>query len=136
MGGLIVFGWLDYLVRFEDRGLRIMASLAFLAAVGWTAYRHFYLPRQKPLGDADLAMKIERRFPNLEDRLASSVDFLGQEENDPTAGSPVLRRAVIAQTDRRDGESRFQCRSRFSARDAGIVCGSDGVSIGGNIHRA
>jgi hypothetical protein len=98
LGGAIVFGGLDYLVRYQDRGLRIMASLAFAVAVGWTAYRCFILPRRKRLGDVDLAKKVERRFPELKDRLASAVDFLGQDENDPTAGSPALRRAVVAQT--------------------------------------
>ena len=98
LGGAMVLGWLDYLVRFQDRGLRIMASLALSGAVGWTAYRFFYLPRRKRLGDVDLALTVERRFPNLEDRLASAVEFLRQDEDDPTAGSPALRRAVIAQT--------------------------------------
>jgi hypothetical protein len=50
------------------------------------------------LGDVRLALKLERRFPSLEDRLVSSVEFLNQAEDDPTAGSPDLRRAVIAKT--------------------------------------
>jgi hypothetical protein len=98
LGGAMMLGWLDYLLRFEDRGLRIMASLALAGVIGWTAYRFVYLPRRKRLDDLALALKVERQFPNLEDRLASAVEFLGQDEDDPTAGSPALRRAVIAQT--------------------------------------
>ncbi len=98
LSGAMALGWLDYLVRFQDRGLRIMASLGLAGVVGWLIHRYFYLPRRRPLGDVDLAMRVERRFPILADRLASAVEFLGQEEGDPTAGSPALRRAVIAQT--------------------------------------
>lgn len=98
LGGMMALGWLDYLVRFQDRGLRIMASLVLIAAIAWLAYRYLYLPRRKRLENIDLALSIERRFPSLEDRLASAVEFLYQEEDDPTAGSATLRRAVIAQT--------------------------------------
>ncbi|MCC6126167.1 MAG: hypothetical protein IT426_14490 [Pirellulales bacterium] len=98
LGSGMALGWLDYFVHFEDRGLRIMASLALAGVVGWSAYRFIYLPRRKRLDDLALSLQVERRFPNLEDRLASAVEFLGQDEDDPTAGSPALRRAVIAQT--------------------------------------
>ena len=40
---------------------------------------------------------VERRFPTLGDRLLSAVEFLHEAEDDPTAGSPALRRAVVAQ---------------------------------------
>ncbi len=45
-----------------------------------------------------IAQRIERRFPQLTDRLASTVEFLKQSEVDPQAGSAALRRAVILET--------------------------------------
>jgi len=98
LGATILLGLTDYVLRFQDRGLRIMASLALLGALGWAGYRFFYLPAVVRFRNADLAVKLQRRFPGLDDRLLSAVEFIAQAEDDPTAGSPGLRRSVIAQT--------------------------------------
>jgi hypothetical protein len=98
LAAAILLGLVDYLLRFQDRGLRIMASLALLGALGRAGYRFFYLPAIVRFRDADLAVKLQRRFPGLDDRLLSAVEFIAQAEDDPTAGSPGLRRSVIAQT--------------------------------------
>ena len=45
----LVLGLIDYLVRSSDPGLRIMATVAFMAAVAWAAYRWWYLPQQQRL---------------------------------------------------------------------------------------
>ncbi len=98
LGAAILLGLTDYALRFQDRGLRMMVSLALLGAFGWACYRFFYLPAVVRFRDADLAVKLQRRFPALDDRLLSAVEFIAQAEDDPTAGSPGLRRSVIAQT--------------------------------------
>jgi len=91
-------GLADWLFRFQDRGLRLMASLAVLAVTGWTGYRFLYRGLTARLGDLELALRLQRKFLQLGDGLASAVEFLGQSERDPTAGSPAMRRAVIHQT--------------------------------------
>jgi hypothetical protein len=96
LGTVAALGLVDYLLRFQDRGLRIIASLAALAVCGWTAYRYVFKVMATRLGDVGLAMRIQRRFPELKDRLVSAVEFLHAAENDPTAGSAALRRAVVA----------------------------------------
>jgi hypothetical protein len=98
VGVVIVLGLADYLIRFQDPGLRMICSLLVLGALVWTCYRHLYLPWSARLSQVDLARRLERRFPALEDRLVSSVEFMKQPEDDPVAGSAALRRAVIAQT--------------------------------------
>ena len=98
LGAVVVLGLIDYAIRFQDQGLRVICSLAVLGALGWTCYRHLYRALAARLRDVDLALRLQRRFPDLEDRLVSSVEFLHQSEDDPTAGSPALRRAVIAET--------------------------------------
>jgi hypothetical protein len=97
LGAVIVLGLGDYLVRFQDRGIRVIASLLALGLLAWTTYRYLYLPMTTRLGDAALALRIQERLPQLDDRLVSAVEFLRQSEDDPTAGSAALRRAVIAQ---------------------------------------
>ena len=95
---LIALGSLDYAIRFQDRGVLAIFSVAVLGVLVWTAYRYLLVPRAVRLGDCDLAMHVEARFPAAKDRLASALEFLKQSEHDATAGSAALRRAVIAQT--------------------------------------
>lgn len=96
LAAALVVGLLDYLVRFEDPGIRLLASLGALGALGWTCYRRLCLPLGQRLRDVDLARRLEQRFPAEGGNLASAVEFLAQAEDDPTAGSVALRRAVIA----------------------------------------
>lgn len=92
---VVVMGLLDYLLHFDDRGLRIMATAAAAGALAWAGYRRLLRPLAVRLSDVDLARRVQRQFPELGDRLASAVEFLRQPEDDPTAGSVALRRAVI-----------------------------------------
>jgi hypothetical protein len=100
LAAVIVLGLADYLIRFQDPGVRLIASLAVLGALAWACYRFLYRGLANlPLGDVQLAQRIERRFPSLTDQLASTIQFLRQPELDPQAGSAALRRAVIVQTE-------------------------------------
>ncbi|MCR4412845.1 MAG: hypothetical protein NUV77_10530 [Thermoguttaceae bacterium] len=94
----LVLGALDYTVRFEDLGLRVLSSLTLLAVIAGTAYRCLYQPLRVALSDVELARHVQRRFPELGDSLATSVEFLRQREDDPAAGSLALRRAVVHRT--------------------------------------
>jgi hypothetical protein len=97
IGIALLLGLIDYRVRFNDHGLRIMATATFVAAIAWSAYRWWYLPRLQPLSPLVVARRLESRFPELHDSLASAIEFLGQSEHDETAGSAQLRRIVIAE---------------------------------------
>ena len=91
-------GLTDYLLRFQDRGLRILALLLVLGTLGWTFYRHVFAVWLARLRDVDLALLVERRFPSLGDRLLSAVEFLHVAHDDPAAGSTALRQAMVAAT--------------------------------------
>lgn len=95
---ILVLALADYLIHFQDRGIRLMASLAVAATLLWTAWRFLLQPLRYRLRDVDIAQRVERRFPALSDRLSSAVEFLKQSEHDQEAGSVALRRAVIAST--------------------------------------
>lgn len=90
-------GTADYLVRFDDRGIRWMSSLALAVVAGWMFYRLVWPALEARLNDAELAWQLERRLPILADRLASALRFLRQPEDDVLAGSAAMRRTVIAQ---------------------------------------
>ncbi|MEX0710727.1 MAG: hypothetical protein WD278_00170, partial [Pirellulales bacterium] len=119
---------IDWLIHFEDRGLRTIASLAALAVAAWGLVRFVWPALHLPLGKLHVALGVERTFPQLNDRLASTVEFLGQGEHDPYAGSPALRRAVIAQAtaevEQLDLDRAFETRPAYrSAAAALAVCG-------------
>ncbi len=94
---IFVGGLLDYLVRFRDLGLRTLLSFgvtASMVAVCVFAWRRVRLRRHTSFG---IARQVERSFPEMGDRLASAIAFLGQGEGDPRAGSDELRRRVIGE---------------------------------------
>ena len=93
----LVLGLADYLLHFNDPGLRIMATTALALAVTWAAYRSWYLPSQRRLQPLDVARRVEGHFPQLQDSLASAMEFLNQSEDDELAGSAQLRRLVVAE---------------------------------------
>lgn len=108
LGSLVLLGLADYAIRFDDRGLRVLASLAVVGAIGGAAYRFLYLPLHTRLRDVELARQVQRRFPSLGDELASAVEFLRQPEDDPKAGSVALRRAVITRAVAQAESLRFE----------------------------
>ncbi|NIL96932.1 MAG: hypothetical protein GTO53_05500 [Planctomycetales bacterium] len=95
--GLLLAGGLDYFLRVESTTVRLSLSAALLLATGWAVYR-FVLPAvaSQP-SDLALAQRIQSRFPELKDKLASAAEFAAQSEEDVLAGSPALRRAVIVE---------------------------------------
>ena len=95
-GGMLVLGMLDWLIHFDDPGLRLVIGLALLAGSGAMLWQQLISPLRQPLGTTFLASRIERRFPGLQSRVLSAVEFL-QHKLDAKSGSPELQRAVVGQ---------------------------------------
>lgn len=96
LGAIAAAGLFDYVFRLQDRGLRIIASLTVLAVAGWAIYRHVVRSLQLQLGEVELARRVQRQFPILDDQLVTAVEFLHTADDDPAAGSVALRRTVVA----------------------------------------
>lgn len=88
----------DFMIRYRDPGVRWICSLAAAAAAGWAYHRYVHQALAARYSDVEVAQRIERRFPELRDRLSSTIEFLRQPEDDWRAGSAMLRREVIART--------------------------------------
>ena len=56
--------------------LRLFVSLWFLLGFAWAVLHWIVRPMRIQLGPDVIASKLERRFPHLEDRLSSTVNFL------------------------------------------------------------
>lgn len=93
-GGLLVSGLLDWMIHFDDPGLRLVIGLSLLTTAGVMAWRQLVRPLIQPLTTTFLAIRIEKRFPGLHGRVLSAVEFL-QHHLDPRLGSPELQRAVV-----------------------------------------
>ncbi len=126
VGAVVVLGTADYLLRLRDPGVRVLSSLALLAVFGWVAYRCLYLPLATRLADAAIALRLARRFPELGEQLACALEFLDRPDDEPTAGSPALRHAVIdrAWQRARPVDFRGALDPRAAFRAAGLSLGA------------
>ncbi len=96
-------GLCDYLVRPQDPIVRGIGYSMVVCCWVVTCWRMLLLPLlRKRASDLLVAQLIERRFPQLQGRLSSSLAFLA--EPSPSSqrpmGSPTLQESVIAETDR------------------------------------
>lgn len=93
-GGLLVTGCLDWMIHFDDPGLRLVIGIALLTASSVMAWRQLIRPLIQPLTTSFLALRIEQRFPGLRSRVLSAVEFL-QHRMDSRVGSPEMQQAVV-----------------------------------------
>ena len=98
----------DYFLRAHDPGIRIIVSMAVLALLGWLFNRLVLQSRVSSPTSVQVAQRIERRFPQLGERLSSAIAFLSQGEKDKYAGSVDLRRTVVAEAESLTTEIDFQ----------------------------
>jgi len=96
---LLALGFMDYLVRFQDVGMRVICFALLWLVVAWGSYRYLRSAWLYRCSDLQAAQRIERRFPSLGDLLSSAVAFSAQGAADQSAGSLELRRTVIAQAE-------------------------------------
>ncbi|MDR3634404.1 MAG: DUF4175 domain-containing protein [Isosphaeraceae bacterium] len=94
---VILAGLADWLVHL-DAALRVIALVLIVAAAGWLLARYVVTPLVARFEDLDIALRIEERWPGLNDRLTSTVQFLHVAPGDDRYGSAILRDATVRQT--------------------------------------
>lgn len=97
LGGALLAGLLDWWLRWDHPLWRLMLGVSILGAACAAAWRDLAGPLRRRLSDVELAQRVERRFPALQDSLASSVEFQAA-RNDPRIGSSALQQSVVQQT--------------------------------------
>jgi hypothetical protein len=75
LAAVVVAGAVDWCLKLEDLGLRIILSLTVWGLVAVVAWRYVWQPLRVPLSDLFLAQQIERRYPGYEGRVTSAVEF-------------------------------------------------------------
>ena len=63
------------------QAVRILVSLGAATWVGIEVYRRVIVPQIRPFADADVAVALERRFPELQDRLITAHEFGSRRDN-------------------------------------------------------
>ncbi len=131
---LLALGVVDYWIRFEDRGLRWLWSLAAGATVVWAAVRYLLPAVRQRLDRVGLARRIDEHFHGgaTTDQIASAIEFLGEDERDPLAGSPALRQAAVAQAQARLGDADWSAvvDRRPALRAAALAAALLAVALG------
>lgn len=94
---IVIVGLLDWMVHL-DALVRLAALIGLIGFGLWLGFRYVITPLIVRFPDLDIAMRIEERWPGLNDRLASTVQFLRMSADDDRFGSPSLREATIRQT--------------------------------------
>lgn len=85
--------------------MRLVQLATLLAALVMVAWRWVWSPLRVPVGDAELALLVERRFPQLSSRLISAVEFSGGAVAEHHSRS--LMETVIHEAEAQAGELRF-----------------------------
>ena len=92
----VLAGLADWLFQLD-----IFVRLALLCAMTgvflWVGYTLVLRPLFVRFADLDIALKIEKRWPGLNDRLSSTIQFLRESPSDDRYGSPALRGATVRQ---------------------------------------
>lgn len=96
LGGLLVTGTLDWLIHFDESGTRLLLSLTLLGTAGWIIWRYLIAPLREQLTGSFLASRVERRFPGMNSRIVSAVEFL-EHRLDGKLGSTEMQKAVVWQ---------------------------------------
>jgi hypothetical protein len=99
---ILVAGLADWLFRLGPE-VRLGLLLAVIGLTGWLVARFVVAPLVVRFRDLDIALRIERRWPGLQDRLATTVQYLeiGQSadgDREDLRGSRQLREETVRRT--------------------------------------
>jgi hypothetical protein len=96
IGAVVLAGLLDWYLQLPSL-LRAVLLVGILGGAGYLFYRYLLVPLVAPCDDLTLALRVEDKFPELNDSLASTVQFLQETGDSPAAGSESMRKHAIAQ---------------------------------------
>lgn len=117
LDGLSRFAWvllvsgiiqlvLDWWLRFPVEQ-RIAVNLVITGFWSVFIYRYFLRPLSAPVMDETLAMAVDRAHPDLQDRVATAVQFARGAAGDPQTNSPQLVSAVLNEAAERASRTSF-----------------------------
>jgi hypothetical protein len=99
LGAFVAEGMLDFWMHLPSL-VRGILLVGLLVSSGYIAYRFILRPFTRPADDLNLALRIEEAYPELNDALATTVQFLSQpkEEQERLGGSEAMRERTVQET--------------------------------------
>ncbi len=86
--------FLDYFIFRWDRPIntafRVLMLLSVLGTLGWIAYYKLIAPLSVPLDTDDMALAVEKEFPNLNDSLISTMQLTRMLADDENVSTPMV----------------------------------------------
>jgi hypothetical protein len=92
-GALLATVLLDYCLNLRSAP-RLFVIAAAVGTLAWAAARWVIRPAAQGLSLSDIAARLERAFPQFDDRLRSTLDFL----KGHVPGSEAMKQRVVEQT--------------------------------------
>lgn len=89
---------LDWTIRELPFPVRLVILALCIGTIGYVAWRYLLYPLRRPITDDDIAICIERAFPELQDKLISSVQLSRGAGGSIEVNSPELVRKLIQET--------------------------------------
>src|SRR6516165_8020968 len=109
VGAVLFAGLVDWTVQLPSlvRGLLLVG---IVAGSGYVAYRYLVRPLASPVDNLSLALRVEEAYPDLNDSLASTVQFLTVPQDTPGAqsSSPAMRNKAVQQAVARSSQYDFR----------------------------
>ena len=94
LGSGLVLGWLDWRLDVPPL-VRALGLAAVLAAAGAVFVGAVWRPLRRPATPLALALAVEERHPELNDALASAIQFLQRDDGAAWGGAAGLRREAV-----------------------------------------
>lgn len=127
LGVGVFVGTLDYWAHLPSL-FRAASLVGLLVSTGYIAYMYLVVPFSKRCDDLNLALRIEEAYPELNDSLASTVQFLKQskEEQERVGGSDAMREQTVQTATEKAAQCDF---SAILDRKAALLFGIGAFSI-------
>jgi len=119
---VVIFFVLDYSVS-PPQGMRIAMSLVVIGYLFYVCFRYLLYPLSRHFSSEDMALALERKFPELDGSLISGLQFYSLEKERYGTMSPALIKQAIDEAGQKAEEVSW--RSLFetkSIKKLAVVC--------------
>ncbi len=123
VGLILAVVFLDYVLNLPAVP-RMLFLLAAFVGIVYTIWNYVFKPLAARLSLGDVAGRLENAFPQFDDRLRSTVDFVRSD----LPGSPVMKDRVIGEADRM--ASSVNLNTALSAKPVVFSLGAGILALG------
>ena len=104
---------------------RVLIMTIVLAAVGYVAWRFVLRPLRVPMNSTELALVLEKHYPELNDRLISTLEFSGADVAEVGASEALVRKVAEQANALADGlDPRAPVESRETTKRLCVALGA------------